>query len=57
MNIARRVTIGISTKDRWDELAKTIKMLVDLGLCDVPVIVVNDASAEAKADQVCGVLL
>lgn len=53
MVLAERITIGITTKDRWGELAETVGRLVDLGLGDLAFIVIDDGSAEARADEVC----
>lgn len=53
MNFSQRITIGITTKDRWDELAITVRQLVALGLGEIPTIVIDDGSAEARADEVC----
>ena len=53
MDLARRITIGITTRDRWAELSATVNRLVEIGLGDIPVVLVDDGSAEAKAEQIC----
>ncbi|WP_197090431.1 glycosyltransferase family 2 protein [Cupriavidus basilensis] len=37
-------TIGITTKNRREDLNYTLKKLIDLGLCDIPIILIDDAS-------------
>jgi len=51
--LAERITIGITTKDRWGELAETVGRLIALGLGDLPIIVVDDGSSEARAEEIC----
>jgi GT2 family glycosyltransferase len=53
MDLSKIITIGITTKDRWEELVQTIDKLVALGLDGLPTIVVDDGSAETRAEEVC----
>jgi len=48
-----KVTIGITTRNRWAELEETIDQLIRLGLQAIKVIVIDDGSTEAKAQEVC----
>jgi len=49
LRLSERVTIGITTKDRWDELENTVAILVGLGLSDLPFILMDDGSREERA--------
>src|SRR5260370_41458615 len=43
---SRRVGIGITTRDRWDDLAVTLSELRKQGLEDAETIVIDDGSKE-----------
>ena len=48
-----KVTIGITTRNRWTELETTIHQLIRHGLQAVKVIIIDDGSSEAMAHNVC----
>ncbi|MEL6495023.1 MAG: glycosyltransferase family A protein [Cyanobacteria bacterium J06623_7] len=43
-NINNLVSIGIATKNRWDDLHLTLTKLVEAGLESLPIIIIDDAS-------------
>lgn len=42
--LSKRLTIAITTKNRWDDLLETLHQLEVLGLQDLPMIVIDDGS-------------
>lgn len=50
----RAIGIGITTKDRWDDLAATLGRLRDEGLVGLETVVVDDGSAETVPARLRG---
>ncbi len=45
MEIKKQITIGITTKDRWDDLRETFGKLRDFGFSSLPLVLIDDGSA------------
>lgn len=51
MNIQSLVTIGITTRNRFDDMEKTLSKLIDLELNTLPLIIYDDASEDPVASE------
>jgi GT2 family glycosyltransferase len=50
--LPERLTIAITTKNRWEDLIATLRQLGNLGLLQCPLIVIDDGSEQTAPDEV-----